>query len=110
MRCVVHQHVELAELADGGVDGGLPLIWLGDIEVDVTRSVADLVGNRPALVVEDVADDDLPAFLDEHPRVRGAHAPGAAADERYFSVDASHAVFSFVVVGRPIWRRRVPCR
>ena len=96
---VVHQHVELAELADGGVDRGLPLLGLGDVEVDVARSVADVVGQRLALVVEDVADHDLGALLDEHPCVRGTHAAGAAADERNLSVHASHAVFSFSLSG-----------
>ena len=74
----------------GRGDRGLPLLGLGDVEVDVARGVADLVGQRLALVVEDVADHDLGALADEHPCMRGTHAPSAAADERNFSVHASH--------------------
>ena len=87
---VVDQNVELAELVDRGGDRGVPLVGLGDVEVDVARGVTDLVGQRLALVVEDVADDHLGALGDQHPRVLCAHAPCAATDQCNFSVHASH--------------------
>ena len=65
-------------------------LGLGDVEVDVARGLTDLVGQRLALVVEDVADHHLGALGDQHPRVLGAHAPGAATDQCNFSVHASH--------------------
>ena len=66
---VVDQHVELAEFADRGRDRGVPLVGLGDVEVHVARGVTDFVGQRLALVVEDVADHHLGALLDQQARM-----------------------------------------
>ncbi len=38
---VVDQNVELAELVHSGGDGGVPLLGVGDVEVDVARGVAE---------------------------------------------------------------------
>ena len=67
-------------------DRGVPLVGLGDVEVDIACGVADFVGQRFALVVEDVADHHLGAFLDEQASVLGAHPAGAATDECDFSL------------------------
>ena len=83
---VVDQHVELAELAGGDRDRGFPLVGLGDVEVHVARGVTDLVGQRLALVIEDVADHHLGAFRDEQARIFGAHPACAATDERDLSL------------------------
>ena len=87
---VVDERGQLAERLDGDVDRGVPLLGIGDVEVDVARGVAEFVGQRLALVVEDVADDHFAALGDQRPGVRGAHAPRPAADQCHFSVHASH--------------------
>ena len=68
-----------------------PVLVAGHVEVDVARGVAELVGQRLALLVEEVADDDLGALGDQYPRVLGAHVAGAAADQCDLAVYTSHA-------------------
>ena len=87
---VVHQNVELAELVDRGGNRGVPLLGRRDVEVHIARGVTDLVGQRLALLVEDVADHHLGALGHQSPRVLCAHAPSAATDQCNFSVHASH--------------------
>ena len=87
---VVDERGEPAERLDGDVDGGIPLLGVGDVEVDVARGVAELVGECLALVVEDVADDHFCALGDERLGVSGAHPPCPAADQCHFSIHASH--------------------
>ena len=87
---VVHQNIELAELVDRGGNRGVPLLGRRDVEVHIARGVTDLVGQRLALLVEDVADHHLGALGHQSPRVLGAHAPSAATDQCNFSVHASH--------------------
>ena len=53
-------------------DRGVPLLGLCDVEVDVARGFADLVGQCLALVIEDVADDHLGALGDKCAGIRGA--------------------------------------
>src|SRR5690606_15870567 len=65
--------------------------------------LAELRGERLALGVEDVADDDLRTLLDEEARVRGAHASCRPADEGDLAADPSHGV-SFR------WGRQHGCR
>ena len=108
---VVDQHVELAEFADGGRDRGVPLVGFGDVEVHVTRRVAELVGQRLALVVQDVADNHLGAFLDEQARIFGAQAAGPSTDERYLAVYPSHNCQSFrIYLATKSLVRRGPCQ
>src|SRR5262249_16805790 len=89
--CVVHQHVELSELTGRGRDRGVPLVGLCHVEVHIACGGTDLVGQRLALVVQDVADHHLGAFLHEHASVRSAHPAGTTTDECNFSVYPSHA-------------------
>jgi hypothetical protein len=79
---VVHQHVDAAELANGGRHRGFPMLGFRDVQVHVANGVAELGRDRVALVVEDVAEHH-PGPLDyQRPHVGGAHPPRAAADER----------------------------
>jgi hypothetical protein len=54
------------------------------------RSGPRPVGDRPAAVVEHVADDHLRALGGEVPGVRFAHAARAAGDESNLAVETSH--------------------
>ena len=87
---VVHQHVELSEFVDCGGHRGGPQVGQRDVEVDVAHGVAQLVGERLALVVENVADHYVCALGDKHPGMRFTHAAGTAADQCDFSIHASH--------------------
>ena len=65
---VVDEDVEPAVLVKGGLHCGVPLGGAGYVEVDVCSVAAEfgyLRFNLPALVVEQVADDDLCAFAGE---------------------------------------------
>jgi hypothetical protein len=55
---VVHQHIQPAELADRRV----PLVRLGDVEVHEARRLAEFVGQRLALVIENVSVHHLGAL------------------------------------------------
>ena len=72
-------------------DGGLPLLLGRHVEVHESRAIAELGGERRALVVEQVGDDDpaRPAAWSARD-VRLAEAAGAAGDERDPSVEVDH--------------------
>jgi hypothetical protein len=55
---------------------------LGDVEVYVPRSVADLLGDQFAFGVKNVAENHLGSLVHEGPNVRGTHPAGTAADHR----------------------------
>ena len=66
---VVDQHVQAAEFADRGGYRRLPIVRLGDVEVNISNTVAELLGDHLALVVEDVAGHDFRALRHHHPHV-----------------------------------------
>ena len=81
---VVDEDVHLAELLLGGVDGALPVVGAGHVEMEVDRlaaKLADLGFHLHTEVIADVADDHFRAFLGEHPGLGGALAAGAAGDD-----------------------------
>ena len=49
---VVDQTVDRAELGYRVLGGGLPRRWIGDVEVNVTRCVAERFGHCSTVVVE----------------------------------------------------------
>ena len=90
---VVDQHVKPAEARGGDGDGFLPIGLAGHVEVNEDTGAAHLVNLRlypAAIVVQDVADGDLGAFLGKQPRLGGAHAARAATDECYLAVESAH--------------------
>ena len=66
---VVHQHVDPAELGDGGRHRRVPVLGAGDVEVDVAGVVTEFLGDQFAFGVEDVAAHHLRAVGD-HARAR----------------------------------------
>src|SRR6201999_1880705 len=86
---VVDQDGDRPEGLLGRGDALGPVILAGDVEVDVERGLAELVGQRLAGVVEDVGDDDVRAFGAEAAGVAGAHPAGATTDEDGSSVEAT---------------------
>jgi hypothetical protein len=48
---------------------------MGDVEMDESHSVPELIAERRALVVEDVAGDHPRSLGDQRPGMRGAHTP-----------------------------------
>ena len=76
-------------------DGAFPVGFAGYIEVDVERIAAELVDfgfDLLPLLVEDVAEDDLCAFLREESGFSRALSARAAADECYLAVELAHGV------------------
>ncbi len=68
-----------------------PVVLAGHVLVDVAAVVlAQLIRQRLALVVQQVTEHDLRALGDEVPRVRLAHAPRAARDQRDLPVQTAH--------------------
>ena len=59
---VVHEDGERAEALLGVGDRGLPLVLGGDVEVPVGGRVAEVGGDRLALVVEHVGEEHLRAL------------------------------------------------
>ena len=90
---VVEQDVQLAIGGDGGLDGGVPVGFAGDIQVDVGAFVAEFAElgfGLAAGVVQDVADDHFGAFLGEHSGFHSALAARAAADEGNLAFQSCH--------------------
>ncbi len=79
---VVDQAVELAEFGHRELYRGLPLRRIGHVEVDVARGLAQLGGQRGAVVIEHVGDHHLAAPRDDVPGERRAQAACAAGDDR----------------------------
>jgi hypothetical protein len=78
---VVHQDVDAAEAADGGVDDGLDLLLAADVEGEAEGLPAgrlDLGGDGLGGVVLEVGDDDAGALLREAEGGGAADALGAA--------------------------------
>ncbi len=100
---VVHQHVELAEVLDRGVDDVLRAVEVGDAVVvrdgfaaPLDDDVDDVVGG--ALVAfafaahrsAEVVDDDLGTVIGEHDRFAAADAVARSGDDRHLAVEHAH--------------------
>src|SRR5699024_2725240 len=72
------QHAELGERV---LHGSTPVVGFGDVEVRVAGPLAELAGERAALVVEHVGDQHLAAAVDDLPGERSAQAARPAGDE-----------------------------
>ena len=78
---VVDEDIQFAEVGDGEVDGGLPVVLPGDVQPDeasVAAGGVDVCFNLTSFIFEDVADDDGCALGGEESGFHGAHASGAA--------------------------------
>ena len=78
---IVDQHIELAEMPDGGGHDGGPTLLLGHIERFESRRGADAIGHLPPFVLQYVRDHDLGAFAREHARCGCPHAGCCAGDD-----------------------------
>ena len=77
---VVDEDVEPAVAVERGLYGCVPVVGAGDVEVDVCCVAAELGNLRfglPAFVIEDVADDDLRAFIRANRTASAAPCPRA---------------------------------
>src|SRR6202034_3351013 len=79
-----------------------PLLRLCHVQAQIMCVVAELSCDSMAFVVENVADYDLGPFAEQEARVFGAHAAGAARDQRDFSFDSSHENLPLPDGGRPV--------
>ena len=59
---VVDQHIELAEMPDGGGHDGGPALFFGHVKRFEPRRGADGIGHPPAFVLQYVGDHHLGAF------------------------------------------------
>ena len=105
-RGVVDQDVQLAEAPGRGLDRGLPIRFVRDVEVHVdglTAVGADGGLDLLALGVPDVAEDHLRAFAGEGLGLGGALSSRAAADQRDLPVQLSHVDPLFVTARFSAW-------
>ena len=81
---VVDEDVEVAEAFLGRLDGGVPVLRVGDVEMqeaDVVAGGSQVARVLVAELVEDVGEEDGGAFFGEPAAVCGALAAGTAGDE-----------------------------
>jgi hypothetical protein len=69
-------------------EGSGPVRFLGHVEVDVARLVAQLGGKRLAAGIIDIGNHDTRPFGDKAPRHGGAKARGTAGDKRGLAVQS----------------------
>ena len=81
----IHQHVQRAEGLHRLGDGGLPIFLAGDVEPHEMGGLADLGGERTALVLLDVGDHDAGALLGHQYRAALAETRRAAGDEGHLA-------------------------
>src|SRR5262249_39956326 len=87
---VVTHDVEAAEARHRGVDGGLHLLGVGDVDRLENGRVAQLLGEGGAAVGVHVGDDNVRALLDEpldHPAAEPARTAG---HDRDLAVEITH--------------------
>ena len=87
---VVHQHGEPAEARLRALHGARPIRFGGDVETHEGSRVAEILRDRLALGLEQVADHYACAFGDEQPRHLLARTARAARDERDLAVESPH--------------------
>src|SRR2546430_4829328 len=87
---VVAENVELPEPRRRRLDGRLPVVLAGDIEVRIGAPVPDLRGQLLAQVVEDVTQHDLGSLGSEELGLGLALSPGRPRDQRHLSVESAH--------------------
>ncbi len=87
------EHVEPAELVDGGTDGRLQDVGVGDVGADCDRLVAGEMRGLLARREIDLGDCDPGAFAREQDS-GGAADPGAGAgDESYLAREPRHECY-----------------
>ena len=85
---VAHEHVQPAEVVDGGVDGGAPVVLARDVEVHVPRRVTEIGRDRGTGVVEHVTEQHPRSFGRELPCLGFPLPARGAGDERDLAVES----------------------
>jgi cytochrome P450 len=89
-RGVVHQHVDAPAPRERVPDHARPVLAGGDVMGLEARGVADLAGDRAALVAQDVAEHDLRALRHQAPRDRSARAARRSGHDRHSALERAH--------------------
>lgn len=93
MAGVVHEDVEAAEAFLSQVDGGFPIVFARYIKAYIARFTAqlpDLPLDRFALVIQDIAEDDICAFQREEERLVRALSPRRTGYNRRLAIQSVH--------------------
>src|SRR5206468_1769457 len=93
---VVDQHGDRAEGVLGGGHRGRPVPVARDVEAGEDRLTAELVGERPSLLLEYVSDHNVRALSDEAARVAGAHSTGTARNNHCPIIETFHDPSPFI--------------
>src|SRR2546426_6739455 len=88
---VVDQHGDRAEGVLGGGHRRRPVPVARNVEAGEDRLIAELVGERPSLLLEYVRDHDVRAIGDEAARVASAHSTGTARDNHCPIIETFHS-------------------
>ena len=90
---VVDQHGDRAEGILGRCHRRRPIPVARDVEAGEDRVFAELVSERPPLLLEYVRDHNVPALGDEAARVAGTHSTGTARDNHCPMIETFHHWF-----------------
>src|SRR6185312_287484 len=87
---VVDQRGDRTEGVLGGVHRRRPLPVARDIEAGEDRVIAELVDERPSLLLKYVRDHDVRALSEEAVRVAGTHPTGTARNDHCPIIETLH--------------------
>src|SRR5205085_10656362 len=90
--CIVDENGNRAEGVFGGGHRRRPVRVARDVEAGEDRVIAELIGERSSLLLEDVRDDNVRALADEAARVAGAHSAGTTRDN-HCPIIETHNIF-----------------
>ncbi len=94
----VDQDVDGPERLQRAVNHGRNILGHGDIDMHVD-GVAQLLGQRLAVLITDVGQHDLGPFIDQNARTLLAHAADGPGDDRHFAFQSQIHVCLLLLVG-----------
>ena len=91
---VVYQYGDRSEGSLGCGHRLRPVRVARDVEAREDRLIAEFVGERSPLLLDDIRDHDVRALGDEAARVAGTHSTGTTRDDHCPIIETLHYFFS----------------